>query len=128
MGTIAKPPLWRISGLQLLALSVLSAGLLPLGPVQSYSLLAGGLIHIAGTAYFASLAFRHQGARQLGRTVRSMYRGETGKIMLSALFFIAVFLFVKPLGVFAFFCGYGAMVVVHAWIAARLLQRRPQGG
>src|SRR5690606_39878543 len=105
MGTIAKPPLWRISGLQLLALSVLSAGLLPLGPVQSYSLLAGGLIHIAGTAYFASLAFRHQGARQLGRTVRSMYRGATGKIMLSALFFIAVFLFFKPLGVLVSCCG-----------------------
>ena len=107
---------------------LLSVALLPLGWVQSYSLLAGGLIHIASTAYFASLAFRHRGARQLGRTVRSMYRGETGKILLSALFFIAVFLFVKPLGITAFFCGYGAMVVVHAGVAAKVLQRRPRSG
>lgn len=123
MATIAKPPLWRITGIELLVLTLLATALLPLGLVNAYSLLAGGLIQIAGTAYFARLVFRYRGGSQLVRSVRSMYRGQAGKIMLSALFFMATFIFVKPLGAVAFFAGYGVMVLVHTAVAAILLQR-----
>lgn len=123
MGTIARPPLWRMTGIELLVLVLLALALLPLDRVQAYSLLTGGLIQIAGTVYFARLAFRHRGGSQLARSIQSMYRGETGKIMLSALFFMATFIFVKPLGAVAFFAGYGVMVLVHIAVAATFLQR-----
>jgi len=123
VGTIAKPPLWRMTGIELLVLILLALALLTLDQVQAYSLLAGGLIQVAGTVYFARLAFRHRGGSQLARSIQSMYRGEAGKIMLSALFFMATFIFVKPLGAVAFFAGYGVMVLVHTAVAATLLQR-----
>ncbi len=112
-----------MAGIELLALVLLAAALLPVGVVHAYSLLAGGLVQIAGSTYFGWLAFRYRGASQLGSAVRSMYQGEAGKIVLSALFFIATFLFVKPLGVIAFFAGYGVMVLIHVGVAAKILQR-----
>lgn len=124
METIGKPSLGKMTGIELLALTLLAAAVLPLGVVQAYSLLAGGLVQIAGSVYFARLVFRYRGASQLGSSVRSMYRGEAGKIVLSALFFIATFLFVKPLGVIAFFGGYGVMVLIHVGVAAKILQQR----
>lgn len=123
MGTIAKPPLLRMAGMELLALMLLSIAVLPAGMIQTYSLFAGGLIHTIGSTYFARLTFRHSGARQLGSSIQSMYRGETGKIVLSAVLFVATFLFVRPLGVIAFFSGYGAMVIVHLWVTARILKQ-----
>lgn len=123
MGTIAKPPLLRIIAMELLALTLLSIAVLPAGLIQAYSLFAGGLIHTIGITYFARLTFRHRGARQLGNSLQSMYRGETGKIVLSAVLFVATFLLVKPLGVVAFFCGYGVMVIVHLCVTARILKQ-----
>lgn len=123
MSTIAKPPLLRMIAMELLALVLLSVAVIPAGMTQAYSLFAGGLIHTIGSIYFARLTFRHRGARQLGSSVQSMYRGETGKIVLSAVLFVTVFLFVRPLGVIAFFSGYAAMVIVHLWVTARILKQ-----
>lgn len=123
MGTIAKPPLLRMVAMELLALALFTIAALPAGLIQAYSLFAGGLIHIIGSTYFARLTFRHRGARQLGSAVQTMYRGETGKIVISAVLFVATFLLVRPLGVIAFFSGYGAMVIVHLWVTAKILKQ-----
>ncbi len=123
MSTIAKPPLLRISRWQLLAALVLTGVVLPMGRVQAYSFLIGCLIQIGGSAYFARLAWRYQGARQAHNMLATMYRGATGKIVLSAAAFAVVFALVKPLDALLMFAGYLIMVPCHALLAARVLQR-----
>lgn len=119
MGTIAKPPLKKIILIQLL-LSLAASGLMfPAGIVHSYSLLIGCLIQIAGSAYFARLAYRHQGASKIRAVVQAMYRGETGKILLSIAMFACAFIAVKPLNAGSVFGGYILMLVVHLLLVAR---------
>lgn len=54
--------------------------------------------------------------------VQAMYRGETGKILLTASLFAGVFIVVKPLSVIGFFIGYGAMLLLHVLLAANMLK------
>lgn len=57
----------------------------------------GAGIAIAGSLYFALQAFRHAGARQAPQIVRSFYKGEAGKFVITVLLFAAVFVGVRPL-------------------------------
>ncbi len=123
MGTIARPPLLRISCVQLLVALALTALLLPVGWVQAYSLLAGCLVQISGSAYFARMAWRFQGARQAHNMVSTMYRGATGKVVLSAAAFAMIFVLVRPLDTVLMFAGYLIMVFCHAIVTASVLNR-----
>src|SRR5690606_187941 len=109
MGTIAKPPIYRVTIAQLLIAVIASALFALVDLVKGYSFLIGCLIQIAGSAYFARLAYRHQGARQVRTMVQAMYLGESGKILLSAAIFAAVFILVKPLSAVLVFVGYIVM-------------------
>ena len=57
----------------------------------------GAGIAIAGSLYFALQAFRHAGAQQAPQVVRSFFKGEAGKFVITVLLFAAVFAGVKPL-------------------------------
>ena len=122
MGTIAKPPLYRVALAQLLVAVAVSGALLINDTVQGYSFLTGCLVQISGSLYFAWQAFRYRGARQVRSMVQAMYRGETGKIILSGAFFAAVFVIVKPLNVVLVFAGYLGMVVLHLILSAKQLK------
>lgn len=128
MGTIAKPSVYRIAAVQLVAAGVLSALIVPFGGVASYSFLTGCLIQIAGNAYFARLAYRYQGARQVKAMVQAMYLGESGKILISAVLFATAFVLIKPLSAVSVFVGYISMLVVHVLAAAGVLKRKPHIG
>lgn len=66
-------------------------------PGAAMSVALGAGIAIAGSLYFALQAFRHAGARQAPQIVRSFYKGEAGKFVITVLLFAAVFVGVKAL-------------------------------
>ncbi len=84
--------------------------LVVLGPVFAYSVLLGGLISLVANARFASLVFRHSGARAMEAVVRNAYMGEAMKLLMIGTGFALVFVLVDPLHVPGLFTGF---VVVH---------------
>jgi ATP synthase protein I len=122
MATIARPPLLRLTAVQALILLLLAVAVLPFGRVYTVSVLAGGGIQIAASTYFAWKAFQYQGARQLAKTVQSMYRGETGKVLLTAALFALAFVFLRPVNMATLVAAYVALALSHAYVTAKLLQ------
>jgi ATP synthase protein I len=94
------------------ATNVLMAGisLVLLGPVLAYSVLLGGLISLVANARFASLVFRHSGARAMEAVVRNAFMGELMKLLIIGTGFALVFVLVDPLHAPGLFAGF---VVVH---------------
>lgn len=120
---IARPPVHRITLVQLALLVLLCLGLLAVDRVVAYSALGGGLIAIVPQAYFAALAFRWRGARSAGAIARSSYAGEVGKFVLSIAGFALVFAIVRPIHAPAVFAGYLAMLVTQITGSWLLLTR-----
>lgn len=119
--TIKSPPVGRIALVQLLVLVTAVLGLLPVDLTLSGSLLIGGMIHIIPHAYFTRWAFRYQGARQAPKILRAIYWGETGKVLLTVVLFGFTFNYVESVQLPALFLGYGAMVIVQWFCAAKVL-------
>jgi ATP synthase protein I len=86
---IARPPVHRITLVQLVSIGSLSLFFLAFDGVLAYSVLSGGLIAIVPQAYFAALAFSWRGARSAKAIARSGYAGELGKFLLSIAGFTA---------------------------------------
>ncbi|MFA5633176.1 MAG: ATP synthase subunit I [Porticoccaceae bacterium] len=128
MGTIAKPPLYRVTLVQLLVACVASGLLATADPVAGYSFLIGCLIQIAGGAYFTRLAYRYQGATQVKSMVQVMYRGQSGKLLLAAAMFAATFILIKPLNALLVFIGYIIMLILHAVLVAVIVKQRTYFG
>jgi len=110
---IARPPVHRITLVQLASIGLLSLFLLAFDRILAYSVLSGGLIAIVPQAYFAVLAFRWRGARSAQAIARSSYVGELGKFLLSVAGFALVFAVVRPLNSPAVFIGYLAMLFIQ---------------
>ncbi|HET8729804.1 MAG TPA: ATP synthase subunit I [Moraxellaceae bacterium] len=83
---------WQGALALLLTLLALTAS-----PVAAMSAGLGAAIAVAGSLYFALQAFRHAGARLAPQIVRSFYKGEAGKFVITVLLFAAVLAGVKPL-------------------------------
>ncbi len=84
------------------------------GLIAGYSGLLGGLVALIPNSYFAFRVYRYSGARSARAIVGEFYSGEAGKLILTAVLFIAVWLAVKPLVVAAVFGGYIAVLVTGA--------------
>ncbi len=122
--TIPGPKVHRITAVQaVLALVLTGLIFVTRGSVDGYSLLTGSLIQMAGTAYFAFRAFRYQGASRIGAVVGQMYRGESGKLVLSAALFAVVFAFVRPINGFFVFVGYLVMQAVQVVMTVVLIRK-----
>lgn len=122
---IARPPVHRITVVQLVLLVLLCLGLAVYDKVFAYSVFSGGLIAIVPQGYFALLAFRWRGARSAAAIARSSYLGEVGKFMLSVAGFAVVFAAVRPVDGLAVFIGYLVMLPVQ-FIGSWLLLTRDQ--
>ncbi|MEZ5503037.1 MAG: ATP synthase subunit I [Halioglobus sp.] len=120
---IARPPVHRITLVQLALLFSLCLVLLAIDKVCAYSVFSGGLIAVVPQAYFAVLAFKLRGARSARAIARSSYVGETGKFLLSVAGFAIVFAVVRPLQPAAVFAGYLAMLVIQITGSWLLLTR-----
>ena len=88
---IPRPPVHRITWVQLAVLVLASLCLLMTGKVVAYSVFSGGLIAIVPQAYFARHAFRWRGATSAQDIARASYTGEIGKFLLSVAGFALVF-------------------------------------
>jgi ATP synthase protein I len=108
--TIINAPTRYLVTVQALTTVVLAATSLLLGRVFAYSVLLGGLISLIPNAWFASLVFRHSGARAMGAVVRNAYLGELAKLVMTGAGFGLVFVLVDPLHVPGLFTG---LVLVH---------------
>lgn len=120
---IAKPPLGKLYGTLLSVLLVVVLGLFWIDRVIASSALLGGLISIGPSYYFARQVFRFRGARFAPQIAQAFYVGETGKFLLTAAAFAAVFALVRPLNAAALLSAYLATTACHwfcsAWIAKR---------
>ena len=84
------------------------------GLIAGYSGLLGGLVALIPNCYFAFRVYRYSGARSARAIVGEFYSGEAGKLILTAVLFITVWLAVKPLVVAAVFGGYLAVLAIGA--------------
>lgn len=82
-----------------------------LGLVAGYSSALGAAIALLANAYFTYKAFKYQGARSMAAIVQSIWAGQFGKIVLTAVFFALVFVTVKPIDVVMLFAGYIAVQI-----------------
>lgn len=108
--------LW-LSQLILLALSTLV--LWWLNPTSALSVLLGGLVYWVPNAYFTLYAFRFRGAQAAILILRSMYRGEFGKLLLTGIGFALVFVLVKPIDPIGLFAAFVGMTLSQLFFVSR---------
>ncbi|WP_227537963.1 ATP synthase subunit I [Marinobacter vulgaris] len=80
--------------------------------LAGYSAFVGGLIYVIPNAYFAHRMYRFEGARNAHLVVGNMFRAETVKLALTAVFFAAVFILMEPVHVPALLFTFAVMVAL----------------
>ena len=113
---VTRPVLFVFTGLAISTLAFAVIGLL-WGLVVAKSVLIGCAVFSLPTIYFTYYAFRFDAERQTEQMVRSFFQGQSNKLVLMAVCFSLVFVFVKPLSMPALFIGFGLMIAVHLVIA-----------
>lgn len=97
----------RILLAQTLLIAVTAAGIWALaGMIEARSLFAGGMICVLPNAFLALRMFATGRDADPRSIVRAAYFGEVGKLALTALFFAAAFVAIKPLSAGYLFAGY----------------------
>jgi len=113
VSTIKAPPIYIALLIQLLfCLMAALVMFLLLDGVASYSILLGGLISIVPNGYFAWKVFCFRGARNTPLIVKSFYAGETGKLIMTGVFFAMVFAGIKPLNELAVIVSFILTIIV----------------
>lgn len=112
----------RLLRTQLAITLLLPLVLLPFGTIAAVSAAAGGIACLVPNAYFASRAFRYSGARSAMLILNSFYSGQAMKLVLTALIFSLIFIYLKPLNAGALFGGFilvQSVIWVTPWLAGR---------
>ncbi len=122
---ITYVPLAKWLTIEIAALIVLSLLWFTESRLAGYSAFIGGLIFVIPNAYFAHRTFRYQGARQVYVAVGNMFRAESIKLALTAVFFAAVFTLMEPVHVPALLFTFAVMVVLGTALRW-LIRPRPQ--
>lgn len=81
---------------QLILTLIASALLLLVSVPAAYSALAGGLIAIVATTWFAIKVFAGRGTNQPAVELRTFYLAEINKLIITGAMFVAVFVVIKP--------------------------------
>ena len=121
MSTIPKPRILFALMIQLSILLVLSAVAFWNDSLLGFSVLIGGLNQIVPQAWFSYYAFKYGGANKTQLILRSMYRGETGKILLTASGFVAVFVLFENLNVLGFMATFIAMIPLQLGLMTKFV-------
>lgn len=95
--SMKRPPVYRVVWLQLAVTLIAAIVSLSFGQVHAYSALLGGIICVLPTWYYVRKTFAHSGARAARQIVNAFYKGEAIKLVLTAVLFTLVYLWVKPL-------------------------------
>ncbi|MGI9302070.1 MAG: ATP synthase subunit I [Gammaproteobacteria bacterium] len=116
----------RIIGAQLLLSGGLPLALVLYSRGYALSALLGGLSCAIPNLFFARVLFRPRSAA-VHKVAGAMILAETGKLMLTVVFFMAIFIVYKDVNVLiliaAFFAAYMSNWVVPAWIDYKQGQR-----
>jgi len=126
----AKKRITRLPFVEWLAIELSLIGLISFGwslesRLAGYSALAGGLIYVIPNAYFAHRMFWYEGARQAPVVVSNMFRAESIKLALTAVFFAAVFILIEPVYVPALLFTFAVMVAISP-LLRWFIRPRPQ--
>lgn len=104
---------------QLLLLLISVFALWWINKTTALSVLVGGLIYWVPNAYFTLYAFRFRGAQAAMLILRSMVRGELGKLLLTVIGFALAFVMVKPLDIISLFAAYIGMTLSQWYLVNR---------
>ena len=88
---------------------LLAGGLLLVGPVAAYSSMFGSLAAFIPALFFALIVTSKMGPDS-AVFLRAAVMAEVGKILLTALICVAVFVWVKPLAAGWFFTGMAVVI------------------
>ena len=122
MTTIPKPPVYLASLIQLIALIIVSVVVFWFDTIIACSVFLGGLNQLLPQVWFAYFAFKHVGANQTHSIVSSMYRGETGKVLLAATGFIAVFVLFEQVNIIGFMFAFIGMIPLQLFLVAKIVK------
>ncbi|BFM50139.1 ATP synthase subunit I [Marinomonas sp. THO17] len=104
-----------------LSLMITMGIFLALGGLYGYSFFAGALCSLIPSYLMAWRVFGGKGTRPAKEMVRTFYRGEASKLVLTAVLLSLVFLLIKPLSASAFFAGFGLAILSH-WLSPLMLR------
>lgn len=107
---------FKLLQVQLLVMFVLSAFVfIATGMHAASSIVLGGLVSALPNAYFAKVLFRYHGALVAQKIVRSFYKGEAIKLLLTFSLFALIFKMINVVPM-AFMIGFIAAQMVF-WFA-----------
>jgi ATP synthase protein I len=117
-----KKAVFRFLLLQLFLTFFVSLGIFFIaGCLYGYSFILGASTSLIPSFYMTWRIFGYKGTRQAKEVVRSFYRGESGKLVLTAVLMSLVFLLIKPLAAEVFFAGFCFAILSH-WLSPILLK------
>ncbi|SFR65178.1 ATP synthase protein I [Marinobacter daqiaonensis] len=109
-----RVPLVRWFVIEFAAVAVMALLWATQGVLAGYSALVGGLIYLVPNTWFAYQVYKVEGARNMSRMVGNLFRAESIKLALTAVFFAAVFNLMEPIHVPALLFTFAVMVVMGA--------------
>jgi len=80
---------------------------------MAYSVLIGGLIPILANWFFAWRVFNHYSANRQGEIVGRFYRAEAEKLLMVALIFALLFIYIDSIHVVGLFVSYILLQFAH---------------
>ena len=122
MTTIPKPELLKATMYQLAVLLVLVVMISMTDKLMAVSALMGGLIQILPQAWFSWQAFKYAGASNVDKVVQSMYRGELGKVVMTATLFAILFTVDKQWNYIVLFTTFLAMIPLQWFLTNKALR------
>ena len=122
MTTIPKPELLKATFYQLAVLLLGVVVISTTDKLMAVSALMGGLIQILPQAWFSRQAFKYAGASNVDKVVRSMYRGELGKVVMTASLLAILFTVDKQWNYIAVFTAFLAMIPLQWFLTKKALQ------
>lgn len=120
--TIPKPELLKATLCQLATLLVLVVMISMTDKLMAVSVLMGGLIQILPQAWFSWQAFKYAGANNVDKVVQSMYRGELGKVVMTATLFAILFTVDKQWNYLALFTTFLVMIPLQWFLTQKALR------
>lgn len=121
--TARRRAVYRFIILQFLLIIFVSLGIFYIvGCHSGYSFILGALSSILPNVYMAWRIFGYKKVMPAREVVKSFYRGEAGKLVLTVLLLSLVFIFVKPLVVGSFFAGFVLAILSH-WLSPVIIKQ-----
>ena len=121
--TIPKPEILKATLTQLAVLLLIAVALGLADSQLAISVLVGGLVQILPQAWFSRQAFKYAGATKVDKVVRSIYRGELGKVVMTATLFAIVFTVSKQWNYLALFITFLVMIPLQWFLAKKSLRQ-----